>query len=108
MKSIITVTICVGLLVAGCRTGNYTWTPTAEEWARMTPMERIAWSANEARARQNAAANWQNSWNNYNRQQQQSNYQQQTLYELGEINRNLGNMQSGIQVLPSPRPAPRY
>ncbi len=61
MKTIITATICIGLLaVCGCATGNYTWTPTAEEWARMTPMERTAWSANEMQTRQNAAAIWQN------------------------------------------------
>lgn len=60
MKTIITVTICIGLLVVfGCES-NYTWTPTAEEWARMTPMERTIWSSNEMQARQNAATIWQN------------------------------------------------
>lgn len=44
MKTIITVTICIGLLViSGCES-NYIWTPTAEESGQRKPLpfEKIA------------------------------------------------------------------
>ncbi len=56
MKKIL-ILISLMVLVSGCgsESGNYTWTPTADEWANMTPAERNAWTANEMRVRQNQA-----------------------------------------------------
>lgn len=97
MKKIITVTICIGLLVAGCATGNYTWTPTAEEWAAMTPIERTIWSANERQARQNAANSWQNFWNSYGQQQQQQWQHYQYLNSLQGIENAIRSPKDSFQ-----------
>ena len=82
MKTIITVIICVGLLVAsGC--ANYDWDAFAQGLGE------------------------------YDRQQRQSSYQQQMLYELNSINIGLENLrqqnqQGGVLILPPARPVPRY
>lgn len=45
----------------------------------------------------------------YSHQQQQSNYQQQMLYELNSINIGLENLrQQKVLILPPARPMPRY
>ena len=86
------------IFVFGCQSSNYTWTPSAEEWSRMTPMERNAWSANEMRARQNAANSWQNFWNNYNQQ-----YQQQKMYDAQYNYYTRPYKQGGITYIPHRR-----
>ncbi len=53
MKAVCVILLC--LILSGCQQQILTWTPTAEEWAAMTPEQRNAWSLNERRARQD---NW--------------------------------------------------
>ena len=75
------------LLVAGCQQGNLTWTPTAEEWATMTPEQRNAWSANELAARQARDEAWQRMW---------QGFQQVEIPERE------------VTIIPNYQPAPKY